>query len=76
LRRELVAERRAHEEGRFTVDDRQVYTLARSLAEHHGYTLLQAMQEGAKGKGCTETVTFGQAVDAFLASRGSLAWHT
>jgi hypothetical protein len=66
---EILAGIERHREGRFTEDDRSTYDLARQLAGHHGYTVLQAVQEWANHKGRIDAKSIGKCFEEFILTK-------
>jgi hypothetical protein len=66
---EILARIERHRNGRFTEDDRSAYDLARHLAGHHGYTVLQAVQEWANHKGRIDAKSIGKCFEEFIATK-------
>ena len=67
------AELERHREGRFNLDDREMFSQARDLASVHGYTVLQAIQEWHSSKGSSKAMPLGEVIEKFLAAKARLA---
>src|SRR3984893_19469953 len=71
LQSEKIAELERHRGGRFNLDDREMLSQARDLASHHGYTVLQAIQEWHSSKGSSKAMPLGEVIDKFLAAKSN-----
>src|ERR1700736_2546016 len=71
LQSEKIAELQRHREGRFNLDDREMLGQARDLASSHGYTVLQAVQEGHSSKGASKAMPLGEGIEKFLAAKSN-----
>ena len=66
-----IEELERRQQGRFSPDDRETYSLARDLASSHGYTVLQAVQEWSHSKGRSQALPLGEIIQRFLADKSN-----